>query len=201
MEIRVIYTHRLHIKRNLLISIIISELLCIVAFLFSPDSSKTSFEVKYADPIILINNIQPTIQSPKRKRIKPPTPVIVIADAIEEPEIMDDVIVASTSSKKEDSDASKDFTVLESSSISTAPRLTFEVIPEGKDDKISGSLNLFLKIGTNGKVTSHKVLFSSIECENCMDKIISAVYRSKWQPALSHGIEVDYWVEKSYVFN
>ncbi|MEJ2195207.1 MAG: hypothetical protein P8X73_10185, partial [Ignavibacteriaceae bacterium] len=79
--------------------------------------------------------------------------------------------------------------------------LTFEVLPEEIDDKISGSLNLFLKIGTDGKVISHKVLFSSIECGNCIDKIISAVYRSKWLPGLLHGIEVEYWVEKSYVFN
>jgi hypothetical protein len=75
------------------------------------------------------------------------------------------------------------------------------VLPDEKGDEISGSLNLSLKIGKGGKVINHKVLFSSLECENCMDKILSALYRSKWQPAVTNGIEVDYWVEKSYVFN
>jgi len=201
MEIRLIYTHRLHNRRNLLIAIIISETLCIAAFLFSPKSSGIASTIKYTEPIILINNIQPTTQLPKMEKIKPTAPVIVIVDETEETEILDDVIVASIFSKEEDSDAQEDISELESGNISTAPRLTFEVLPEEKDDKISGSLNLFLKIDTTGKVISHKVLFSSIECGNCMDKIINAVYRSKWQPALSHGIEVDYLVEKSYVFN
>jgi len=185
----------------LLVSIIISELLCITAFLFSPNPSNITFKVNNSEPIILIDNIQPTTQLPKMEKIKPTAPVIVIVDETEETEILDDVIVASIFSKEEDSDAQEDISELESGNISTAPRLTFEVLPEEKDDKISGSLNLFLKIDTTGKVISHKVLFSSIECGNCMDKIINAVYRSKWQPALSHGIEVDYWVEKSYVFN
>ena len=201
MEIRVIHGHRLHTKRILLVSIIISELLCIAAFVLSPYPDKTTFKVTHSEPIILIDNILPTIQLTKRERLKPSEPVIVIADVTEDPELLDDVIAAATFYKAEDSDVLKEIAELELGSISTAPRLTFEVLPEEKDDKISGNLNLFLKIGTNGKVISHKVLFSSIECGNCMDKIISAVYRSKWQPALSHGIKVDYWVEKSYVFN
>ena len=192
---------RLHYKRNLLISIVISELLCIAAFLFSPDSTKSANIMLYSEPIILINNIQPTTQLPKLKRIRPTAPALVIANITEELETLDDVIVASNFSKEKDSDVTEDISVLETTNLSAAPRLTFEVIPDEKDDKISGSLNLFLKIDTDGKVISHKVLYNSIDCGKCLNKSISAAYRSKWQPGLANGIEVDYWVEKAYVFN
>jgi len=197
----VIFTHRIHIKRDLLIAIVISEMLCISAFLFSPNSSSTADIINHSEPIILINSIQPTTQLPKAEKTKPTAPVIYIADVIEEPEMLDDVEIAAAKSKEVDSDASDDVALLNTGSYSSVPRLTFEVLPEEKGDEISGSLNLSLKIGKDGKVINHKVLFSSLECENCMDKILSALYRSKWQPAVTNGIEVDYWVEKSYVFN
>ena len=196
-----LFSHRLHTKRNFLISVIISEILCIAAFLLSPNSNTTAYKVNHTEPIILIDNIQPTTQLPKVERIKPAAPVIFIADVSEESEILDDVIIAASSSKVKDSATSEDVAILETGNYSTAPRLTFEVLPDEKDDQTTGSLNLSLKIDKDGKVISHKVLYNSIECEKCMDKIISAVYRSKWQPAITNGIEVDYWVEKSYVFN
>ena len=196
-----IFNHRLHIKRDLLIAIVISELLCIAAFLLSPSSGRSAVIINHTEPIILIDNIQPTTQLPIVEKTKPTVPVIFIADLIDEPELLDDVEIAAATSKEEDSDTSEDVVVLETGSYSSAPRITFEVLPDEKGDDISGSLNLSLQIGKAGNVISHKVLFNTLECENCMDKIISAVYRSKWQPAITNGIEVDYWVEKSYVFN
>ena len=196
-----LFTHRLHIRRDLLIAAIISELLCISAFLLSPGSGRSADIINHTEPIILIDNIQPTTQLPKVDITKPTAPVIFIADIIEELKILDDVEIASAKSKVEESEASEEVAILETGNYSTAPRLTFEVLPDEKGDEISGSLNLSLKIGKNGKVISHKVLFSTLECENCMEKIMSAVYRSKWQSAITNGIEVDYWVEKSYLFN
>jgi len=197
----VLFAHRLHYERNLLIAIIVSEMLCIAAFLFSPKSSSAGYIFNHSEPIILINSIQPTTQLPIVERIKPTDPAIVIVDITEEPELLDDVTITLTSSKEYDSDMSEDIAKLETGNLSTAPRLTFEVLPDKRDYNISGSLNLFLKIDTDGIVISHKVLYNSIECEKCLDKIISAAYRSKWQPAIENGIEVNYWVEKSYVFN
>jgi hypothetical protein len=176
-------------------------MLCISAFLFSPNSNSTANIINHTEPIILINYIQPTTQLPKAEKTKPTAPVIYIADVIEEPDMLDDVEIAAAKSIEEDSDASDDVALLNTGSYTSAPRLTFEVLPDKKGNEISGSLNLSLKIGKKGEVISHKVLFSSLECENCMDKILSALYRSKWQPAVTNGIEVDYWVEKSYVFN
>ena len=184
-----------------MIAIMVSELFCIAAFLFSPSSSNTDDIINYTEPIILIENIQPTTQMPKVERNKPTAPVIFIADLIEELEILDNVEIATAKTKVEDFDVLDDVAILETGSYSTTPRLTFEVLPDEKDDQISGSLNLSLKIGKDGKVISHKVLFSTLECEKCMEKIMSAVYRSKWLPAITNGIEVDYWVKKSYVFN
>lgn len=194
-----VFAHRLHYKRNLLIAIIVSEMLCIAAFLFSPKSSSAGYIFNHTEPIILINSIQPTTQLPVVERIKPTAPAIVIVDITEEPELLDDETITLTSS--EEYDTSEDIAKLETGNLSTAPRLTFEVLPDKRDYNISGSLNLFLKIDTDGKVISHQVLYNSIECEKCLDKILSAAYRSKWQPARENGIEVNYWVEKSYVFN
>jgi hypothetical protein len=61
-------------------------MLCISAFLFSPNSSSTADIINHSEPIILINSIQPTTQLPKAEKTKPTAPVIYIADVIEEPE-------------------------------------------------------------------------------------------------------------------
>ncbi|MCW8960023.1 MAG: energy transducer TonB, partial [Ignavibacteriaceae bacterium] len=65
----------------------------------------------------------------------------------------------------------------------------------------SGSLKLKLKIDRSGKVADYVILFNSIDCEDCLKEIISAVYKSLWEPGIKNGLETEFWVEKSYTFN
>ena len=81
------------------------------------------------------------------------------------------------------------------------PRQIYEVLPTRKTDEIEGSIKLKLRIDTNGKVVEHIILSNSLECENCLDELITVAYLSKWEPGILNGIKSDFWVEKSYTFN
>jgi hypothetical protein len=81
------------------------------------------------------------------------------------------------------------------------PRLIFEMVPSDEENKINGKLELSLKINEDGKVIDHKILFNSLDCSDCLNLIIHAAYKSKWEPAIVDGKKADFWVEKSYTFN
>lgn len=81
------------------------------------------------------------------------------------------------------------------------PRLIYEKLPSGGANKITGQLQLSLKINEDGQVTDHRILFNSIDCSDCLDTIIRTAYKSQWEPAMVNGKKADYWVVKSYTFN
>ena len=75
----------IHYKRNMLISIIISEAVIISAFVFSPKESAPGRNILFREPAVLIDEVPVTIQSSPRQIHKPETPAIRIADNIEAP--------------------------------------------------------------------------------------------------------------------
>lgn len=80
------------------------------------------------------------------------------------------------------------------------PRLLYEKLPSGGENKITGQLQLSLKINEDGQVTDHRILSNTIDCSDCLNTIISSAYKSKWEPAMVNGKKADYWVVKSYTF-
>lgn len=189
-----------HYSRNLKISLILSELLIICAFLFSPDIIDNKF-YEIREPIILIDKIPITLQPDNYISEKPKTPEIFISGEINESIILDDIIFANIEEKdtrenNEVADLIK-FNRLEKRS----PRQLLEFLPAENKSNYSGSIQLKLKIDNYGKVTEHVILFNSMECEDCLREIISAVYKSIWEPGLKNGTETEFWVEKSYTFN
>jgi outer membrane biosynthesis protein TonB len=81
------------------------------------------------------------------------------------------------------------------------PRLIYEELPSGGENKISGQLRLSLKINQDGQVTDHRILVNSIDCTDCLNAILRAAYKSQWEPAMVNGKKAEYWVVKSYKFN
>jgi hypothetical protein len=81
------------------------------------------------------------------------------------------------------------------------PRLIYEKVPSEGENKFNGELQLSLKINENGKVVDHRILSNSMDCTNCLNEIIQAAYKTKWEPAIVDGKKIDYWVVKSYAFN
>jgi len=188
---------RIHYKRNVLISLILSETILILAFLFFPQSLTKKKEIIIGESISMVEIIPPTLQKLSFKKPPPKVPVPVIIDEVDAFDLLDDVEILSSEivseiSKKE---------TTQTGITNTSPRLTYEILPENKEKLISGTLNLSLKIDKTGRVIKHKIIRNSIECETCLKKLIDIVYKSRWEPAYKNGSRIADWVQKSYVFN
>ena len=188
-----------HYKRNILISIILSEALIISAFIFSPERPGNNVKILYDEPVILFSEIPRTVQNPPIQVQKPEIPPISITDEMEAFELLGDVNLSSIVSNQN----TKVSTVIADQniqSVRTAPRLIFEVMPAAGDNTFSGKLQLSLKINENGRVIDHRIIFNSLGCTKCLDEIVRTAYKSKWEPAMANGKKEDYWVIKTYTF-
>ncbi len=192
---------KIHYKRNILISIILSEVLIISAFIFSPKESLREEKILFDEPVILFDNMPRTVQSKPIQISKPDVPPIIISDEVEVFEPLDDVNLLSNAADQTGI-VSTDFADQSAlQSIRSVPRQIFEVVPAGGDNEFNGRLQLSLKIDKNGRVVDHRILYNSLDCTACLNDIIKAAYRSKWEPATVDGKNADYWVVKSYMFN
>lgn len=200
---------KINYKRNYEISLIISLLICIASFLISPSSKSTAKEIPYfAEPIITVLDIPSTKQT-LHSFHPPPAPVISsFLIPIDEPEILSDVKISeinpnsSTVELGINSPDTRGTTkgVYESSSFSFIPRQIIEVVPE-RVSGASGTIKLKLLIGKDGFVLKHQILSNSTNNSKCITLVQNAVYKSRWQPVSFDGEEVDYWLEKTYIFN
>ena len=188
-------------KRNLLISIIISELLVIAAFIFSPGLSSAKRQILYDEPLIPFDEIPRTVQNLPKQNQSPEIPLIRISDEVGAFELLDDVHQGPMVSDQ-NNETTPGFTYRgKTQLLNSAPRLIFEVVPAAEDKDFNGILKLSLKINEEGQVVDHRIISNSLECSRCLNEIIRAAYRSKWEPAIVNGKKGDYWVMKSYTFN
>lgn len=186
---------------NFKISLIFSELIIITAFLIAPDVEYNN-PPDTNEPLILIDEIPITIQNSEYASKKPVTPVIVITEEISEPEILDDIAIPNNFANVNQAVENHNIAVNENVKLDRKPpRQILEVLPEKKNLNYVGTLLLKIKIDSRGKVTDHLILFNSLECKDCLSEIISAIYKSIWEPGVKEGIAMEYWVEKSYTFN
>lgn len=186
---------------NFKISLIFSELIIITAFLIAPDVEYNN-PPDTNEPLILIDEIPITIQNSEYASKKPVTPVIVITEEISEPEILDDIAIPNNFANVNQAVENQNIAINENVKLDRKPpRQILEVLPEKKNFSYVGTLILKIKIDSRGKVTDHLILFNSLECKDCLSEIISAIYKSIWEPGVKEGIAMEYWVEKSYTFN
>lgn len=186
---------------NFKISLIFSELIIITAFLIAPDLEYNN-PPDTNEPLILIDEIPITIQNSEYASKKPVTPVIVITEEISEPEILDDIAIPNNFANVNQAVENHNVAINENVKLDRKPpRQILEVLPEKKNFNYVGTLLLKIKIDSRGKVTDHLILFNSLECKDCLSEIISAIYKSIWEPGMKEGIAMEYWVEKSYTFN
>lgn len=191
-----------HYSRNFKLGLIVSELLIICAFIFSPHLNESQIN-EIGEPLILIDNIPITIQKDEYVTTKPETPKIIIYDDISEPVLLDDIIFKDVSAVKNEDGYENKETVINLTQIKKrkTPRQLLEVLPDESKKQYTGSVQLRLKIDQSGKVADHIILSNSLECEDCLKDIISTVYKSVWEPGINNGIKTEFWVEKSYTFN
>ena len=193
--------HKIHYKRNILVSIILSEVLTISAFLLSPDSSLRDKKNIYDEPIVLINDVPQTIQSNTARGARPTIPQVFIPDKVDAFDLLEDVNLSAETYELNDRASTESAAHTNIRPVRSSPRQIFEVLPANEDNVFNGKLQLSLKINGNGRVVDHRILFNSLDCKDCLNDIIKAAYRSRWEPAMVNGKNSDYWVVKSYIFN
>ncbi len=84
-------------------------------------------------------------------------------------------------------------------SLPFVPRQILEVLPDNSNET-KGYIILALRIGTDGKVQEHKILYNSMDTE-LLQKVLDAAKKSRWQTVKMEGEKVEYWIEKKYRFD
>ena len=189
-------------------SLIASLALCILLFLFFPNISPSPpFPKEYQSLLFTINDIAPNTAQENIKNPKPPEPKIFIPDVVDEPEILpDEEIVSQTKNEesgsgKNNANVSGSGTALDLPQLPFVPRQILEVLPQHVDKNTKGLVELSLKIGTDGHVIEHKIINNTTESPQVLQSVITAAYKSKWEPVKIDNNKVVYWVEKTYSFN
>ena len=189
--------YSLHFK----ISLIISEIIVILLFLFTPSLSTNKNRVIFLDEISSTEIIPLTILPENSYYSKPTVPEIILSNFTDDDIILEDVSANKKRNDTANSELSASLINDTKFKLNSIPRQIMEVLPQQSEGEFYGSVTLRLKIDKNGKVSDYKILFSDINCKNCIEKILAAAYQSIWEPAQIKGKTTEYWIEKTYNFN
>ena len=120
--------HKIHYKRNILVSIILSEVLTISAFLLSPDSSLRDKKNIYDEPIVLINDVPQTIQSNTARGARPTIPQVFIPDKVDAFDLLEDVNLSAETYELNDRASTESAAHTNIRPVRSSPRQIFEVL-------------------------------------------------------------------------
>lgn len=191
---------------NIKLGLIISLLVLISLFIFSPQIINKKTEIPYfPEPLITVLDIPQTNQSDLSAPPHPAAPALSsLIEPIDDPEPLGDYQIKESSKEKTNQTSSKHTAgkkgIYEATSFPFVPRQLIEVVPEKVEDA-EGAVKLRLLINREGIVKTHNVLSNTLNKQELFKNVIEAVYKSKWQPISFDGEKVEYWIEKTYSFN
>lgn len=195
-------------RLNYKLALIASLIICICLFLFFPHiPTAPRGPVEYQSLLFTINDVAPRSTQKNVANPKPPEPKIFVPDVTDEPDILpDEEIVRQKKSENPGSgqgsnDISGNGEAIDAPQLPFAPRQILEVLPQNNDEEFKGFIEIRLKIGTDGKVIEHKVVSNTTGSQKCLRNVITAAYKSKWEPIKISNNKIVYWVEKTYRFN
>ena len=201
-------TDRVNYSRNFKVSIIISLSVVILFILFMPDYKDDEKGIpSFPELRITLIDIPNTEQKSHAAPPKPMTPIVSTQfQPVDDLEPLPDIEIKESSDNpgnKKDIGKSLQGTgkeIYEASSFPFVPRQTLEVIPE-KSEGINGSIKLKVLIGVDGIVKKYIVLNNTIDSDIVLKNVVEAARKSRWEPISIEGQKVEYWIEKTYVFN
>ncbi|NNG27077.1 MAG: hypothetical protein HKM87_06095, partial [Ignavibacteriaceae bacterium] len=170
-----------HYSRNVKLGLIFSELILIATFYYFPNFNSSYSINDINEPIILFEDIPITVQTNNPITSKPEPPSIIIPEEMEELEVLENVAIKTENDLMDKNDLAENTNASGIGLISMMPRQVLEVLPEKRPGELEGEINLYLKIDESGEVVEHKILLNSLECDDCLKKILSAAYQSKWE--------------------
>jgi hypothetical protein len=196
--------HRIVFK----LSLIASLTFCILLFLFFPHiSPPKQLPKEYQSLLFTLNDLAPSTAQQNIKSPKPNVPKIIIPDVVEDPDILPDQDIVSTTmsggsgNEKGSSGISGEGSTLDMPQLPFVPRQILEVLPKNVEKNTKGYIELSLKIGTDGHVMEYKIIGNTTGSDQALQSVIMAAYKSKWEPVKIKNNRVIYWVEKTYSFN
>lgn len=195
---------KIHYNRNINLGLILSLALTLIAFLILPHSGiKMQEHEFYSEPVInLIEMPQTRLPAPSAASLPPALPKVSdFIPAIDDPEILGDAeittgrLLSGAGNGISETGRSNEF-----SSLPFVPRQILEVIPE-KVEGAEGAIKLRLKIGIDGYVKDYVLSANTTSREVCLKNVMAAVMKSRWQPVSIDGGKIEYWIDKTYIFN
>lgn len=182
---------------NLEKALIVSLLIFIIFFYLSPRMPNLTSNKAAELPKLILVDIPPTRQLNKPKP-QPAKPIIPVPS--DETDVLVDVEIIQEQSldlSGLDLEASPDAL----RNLPFVPRQILEVLPEKPVGEAHGIIVLALRIGLDGSVVEHKVKSNTTNCPDCLQKVIAAARKSRWQSVEFKGQKTEYWIEKSYTFD
>jgi len=85
-------------------------------------------------------------------------------------------------------------------SLPFVPKQILEVLPQNVDGE-KGEILLLLKIGKDGYVKEHKVIMNTVNDPIGLKNVLEAAYKSRWEKIKIEETQIEYWIEKKYIFN
>ena len=195
MKFRKNDTYYTRLQKAFILSLVIS----IILFYFSPRIIlKSSSRPSNPEMTISVIEIPPTWQ----KTLPPPKPEKpVIPVAGDEFEFTADVEISQDSFPGSGQANFNGNVPVVLSDLPLQPRQILEVVPENITEDVHGEIVLKLRIGMDGSVKEDKVIANTTRNTYCLQQVLEAARKSRWQPVKIKGQKVEYWIQKSYIFD
>ncbi len=195
---------KIHYIRNFEIAISISLFLTIIIFLFYPEPSRDNDSVLYyGEAFITTMDIPQTEQKPAPP--PPPKPILPSlffevddSELLPDIEIKDNMPDTKFGDGEESNPVNTGEQVIQFSSLPYKPRKSYAYVPKLSD--CEGEIKMALHIGKDGKVIEHKILKNSTDSDECLKRVVDAMYKSRWMPVVIEGDKFEFWLEESVIF-
>ena len=79
------------------------------------------------------------------------------------------------------------------------PRQVMEVLPKNIESA-EGEISVHIRINTNGTVNEYKIIRNTTTHPECLNAVVKALNKSRWEAVSYNGGKIEYWVEKNYIF-
>ena len=195
---------KIHYRRNFEISVIVSLVLTIIVFSIYPKPEEKNDTVfYYGDMLITTLDIPHTDQMPAAPA--PPKPILPLQFVeVDDLELLPDVEVEENTLDTEFGEGevngpkNPSDEVLQFSSLPYKPRKSYAHVP--KITGCEGEIKLALHIGKDGRIKEHRVLINTTDSDECLNRVLESMYKSRWMPVIIEGDRFEFWLEESVIF-
>lgn len=206
-----ILRHHAHTRRDLETGLVVGLGLCLLLGLLPIRvTQRPEKVVRSAESLVIVSDHQLPPRTRQQAGPLPPRPGIGISAPIDAPLAdlpLDDLSLegdtrgmhasVGTWSQAIPGAATRGGTFTASSGPGTPPRQILEVLPE-PGNGCDGAVTVQLAIGRDGRVRSHRIRRNSLGEGTCLQRVLTAIYASRWEAFEAHDMRDSVIVRKTY---